>query len=155
MGNQELGRVSSIYPQAISSPQIGTDEAQWRAIRRVNAQVNGEVRQLSDMESSGVDELWQRPTGGKFPTGDCEDIAIEKRVRLLSAGIPAARMFYAIVYHHKIGLHTILIVRMDEGDFILDSRTPLIRRWSDAPYSWIRQQSPDNPVLWYGISMDY
>ncbi|HEX7852802.1 MAG TPA: transglutaminase-like cysteine peptidase [Sphingobium sp.] len=119
----------------------------WSLVMRVNRSVNDRVWQVEDPLVSGVPEFWQRPTG-KQPKGDCEDIAIEKRVQLLARGFPAEEMFYAVVYRAGLGLHTVLIVRLAAGDYVLDSATPYVRLWSDTHYSWLRQQSPTDPLQW-------
>lgn len=122
-----------------------------RLIRKVNSSVNAHVVQVSDLYSAGVAERWQRPTTGRYMMGDCEDIAIEKRVQLLAAGVPADRLFFAVVYRAGFGLHTILIARLQDGDHVLDSATSRILKWSDVNYVWLRQQSVDDPLRWSSI----
>lgn len=116
-------------------------------IQRVDRQTNRAVVQVSDLALTGQDEYWERPDP-RHPAGDCEDIAIEKRERLLAAGFPPSRMFFAVAFHNSFGLHTVLIVRMDDGDYVLDSLTSRVVRWSQSHYSWLRVQSATNPLLW-------
>jgi len=125
-------------------------DALFRMLKQVNARVNREVYPVTDARAHGVGEYWDRPRG-RYPVGDCEDYAIEKRVRLMEEGFPAARLFYAVVYHPVQGLHTVLIARLSDGDFILDNLTPHILPWSQARFSWLRQQVPGQPDHWVRI----
>lgn len=116
-------------------------------LKAVNKDVNRHVTQKTDFASMGVGEYWRRLSVAQ-PIGDCEDIAIEKRIRLMEAGFPAERLFYGVAYVRNIGLHTVLIARLDEGDFVLDSLTPRIERWHDTHYVWLRKQVPGSPLQW-------
>lgn len=120
-------------------------------VKRINSKVNRIVVQVPDTVTAGVDEYWQRPTPGPILMGDCEDIAIEKRMRLIEAGFPPERLFYAVAYVRGYGLHTVLVVRLDAGDYVLDSLSPHLLAWSKVHYSWLRQQVPGDPLLWRRI----
>ena len=115
----------------------------------VNRQVNGRVRQVSDRQLYGVEEFWTRSTTGTNARGDCEDLALEKRFKLVEAGFDPERLFFAVVYNRGVGLHTVLVARLDDGDFVLDSRTPYVNRWYETPYSWVSIQSANRPGLWF------
>lgn len=117
-------------------------------IKSVNKAVNRAVVQVSDMDHMGVGEHWDRLSGDPRPVGDCEDIAIEKRARLEQAGFPARRLFYAVAFVPRFGLHTLLIARLDNGDYVLDSLSPHIVRWDQVRYVWLRQQMPGSPLDW-------
>lgn len=155
-----LEATGAVALQAASAPARTGRSATWLApkqtddlrslITAVNKQVNRHVTQISDMASMGVGEYWRRlpsPT----PVGDCEDIAIEKRIRLTEAGFPTERLFYGVAFVRNIGLHTVLIARMDDGDYVLDSLTPRIVRWENAHYVWLRKQVPGSPLQWERI----
>lgn len=118
-------------------------------LRRVNHFVNGRVRQRHDREVYGVGELWRRSGVGTGAVGDCEDIAIEKRLELIAAGFPADRLAFAIVYRRDIGLHTVLVARTERADMVLDSLTPYLLKWTDAGYSWISFQSMQDAGRWF------
>jgi len=115
----------------------------------VNRQVNGRVQQVSDRQLYGVDEFWSRSTTETNARGDCEDLALEKRFKLVEAGFDPERLFFAVVYNRGVGLHTVLVARLEEGDFVLDSRTPYVNRWYETPYSWVSIQSATRPDLWF------
>ena len=121
-------------------------------LRRVNDRVNARVHQQSDLATYGVPELW-RPSGDRAKSaGDCEDLALEKRVELIAADFPPERLFLAVVYRSDIGLHTVLVARLDEGDVVLDSRVGFIERWSRAGYSWLSAEAPGEPMVWRAVA---
>jgi predicted transglutaminase-like cysteine proteinase len=119
-----------------------------RMLETVDRYVNGNVRQATDMEIYGVEEYWTRSGTGPGARGDCEDLAIEKRMELIDQGYPASDLFYAVAYRTDIGLHAVLIAHTELGDLVLDSRSPYVVLWNHAPYTWIKRQSADNPSLW-------
>lgn len=139
--------VMAIAPAAMAN--AGTEAATGMALlKKVNSEVNRSVVQVYDSVSAGRDEYWQRPTRGGSLYGDCEDIAIEKRMRLVEAGYPADKMFFAVAYLPRYGLHVLLIARLADGDYVMDSLSPHILRWSDIRYNWLRLQSTDDPMKW-------
>ena len=140
--------LDTVEPPSRPGGRIENNKALWSLARRVNRRVNDNVIQRSDSDNFGVDELWRRAGAGRNATGDCEDIAIEKRVELIQAGFPRDRLFLATVFESRIGLHTVLIVRLMDGDYVLDSRRGDIVPWQRAHYSWLRLQALDNPVQW-------
>ena len=48
--------------------------------------------------------------------------------------------------------HLVVVVRTNEGDFVLDNLNTKIRRWNQTPYRWVRIQSPNHPMLWSTIA---
>lgn len=135
-------------PAATADAGAASNKAWFEQAKLVNSAVNRTIHQVSDRALRGVDEYWARPQGA----GDCEDLAIEKRVRLLEAGFPAERTFYAVSFLPGYGLHTVLIVRLDDGDYVLDSLSPRVMRWSKTHYVWLRQQEPGQPLVWRRVS---
>ena len=126
-------------------------ETMGKMLRTVNRDVNRVVVQISDLANNGREEIWQRPQGRHRLAGDCEDIAIEKRVRLVEAGFDPSRLFFATVYSHRYGLHTILVARLPDGDWVLDSLTSRFLRWDRTSYSWLRQEVAGQPGKWETI----
>jgi predicted transglutaminase-like cysteine proteinase len=134
----------------ILSPTILPDGFDaMKMLKTVHRQVNGQVRQRTDMQIFGKAELWQRSGMGKTARGDCEDLAIEKRLRLMASGFPADRMFFAVVYHQTLGLHVVLMARLDDGDYALDSRSPYVQPWRALPYSVVSIQDATDPARWF------
>jgi predicted transglutaminase-like cysteine proteinase len=148
-----IGPVSAVpgYSSAPSEPAPEGEmksRQQKKMIELMNAVVNHDVAQISDLDNYGVEERWQRPVAGRNPAGDCEDLAIEKRMRLIDAGFPSDRLFLAVAYRSRFGLHTVLVARLDEGDYVLDSLTRRVLPWSQVHYVWLRQQTIGNPRVW-------
>jgi predicted transglutaminase-like cysteine proteinase len=138
---------NALYPEPNVSK--GKSNDRLAEVVAVNRQVNGRVQQVSDKQLYGVDEFWTRSTTGTNARGDCEDLALEKRFKLVEAGFDPDRLFFAVVYNRGLGLHTVLVARLEDGDFVLDSRTPYVDRWYETSYSWVSIQSTKNPGLWF------
>jgi predicted transglutaminase-like cysteine proteinase len=124
------------------------DKTRLRLLKRIDGMVNARVRQQSDMLSYGVGELWRPSGSGRNAVGDCEDLAIEKRLELIDAGFPPERLFFAVVYQSGIGLHTVLVARLDGGDMVLDSRSSFVEPWQDTRYQWLIAEHPGMPTRW-------
>lgn len=139
---------SRSYEPAAAMPRL--EESQLaHEVKRINTQVNRAVIQMADRNAIGIDEYWMRLAASAHPVGDCEDIAIEKRILLMEAGFPADRLFYGVAYVRTQGLHTVLIARLADGDYVLDSLSPHIVRWQAVTsYTWLRHQTPGKPLQW-------
>ncbi|MCB2129397.1 MAG: transglutaminase-like cysteine peptidase [Rhodobacteraceae bacterium] len=115
---------------------------------RINRAVNETVHQLSDYAQYGRNEYWELPTQRG---GDCEDLALLKKFRLISAGVPADRLLMATVLDRQQRPHAVLVVRSQDGDFVLDSAGDRILNWRDTGYSFLRMQRPDAPSRWNAV----
>jgi predicted transglutaminase-like cysteine proteinase len=116
--------------------------------RRVNAIVNGSVAEAEDDAQYGTDELWALPTARG---GDCEDFALMKKHELILRGVPAGRLLIATVLDHDRQPHAVLVVRAEEGDYVLDNLTDRVVRWDRTGYSFIRIQDPRAPSRWAAV----
>lgn len=120
-----------------------------RRLNRINRQVNRSVLQQYDAVIGTNADQWGRPTIiQNRMIGDCEDIALEKLSLLRAEGMAEERMRLAVVYSRQLGLHTVLVVRVNGEDRVLDSRTNRIVRWNRAGYSWLRIQSEADHREW-------
>lgn len=117
-----------------------------KLLRQVNSAVNRFTVKVADSTAGSGDD-WRRANG----KGDCEDMAIEKRMRLVEAGFDPSRLFFAVAYRRGFGLHTLLIARLADGDRVLDSLSPHVLRWADVRYSWLRRQTTGNPLAWVRV----
>lgn len=142
--DQILCQIGTVSTRAIAHADAGSAAL----LKAINQQVNRSVVQVRDSDAMGVGEYWNRLSSDPRPVGDCEDIAIEKRIRLEQAGFPADRMFYAVAFVPRYGLHTVLVARLDDGDYVLDSMDPYIQRWDKVKYVWLRRQLPGQPLVW-------
>ena len=117
----------------------------WTAIVRLNREVNASVEQVEDIDHFGVLEKWAYPVDGK---GDCEDIVLEKRRRLMQLGIPRETLLITVVRDEQGDGHAILTLRTDRGDYVLDNKTSKIKPWTDTPYGFVKRQSQQHPDIW-------
>lgn len=113
-------------------------------IRETNVTVNREIQFMLDISQYNVEEYWALPISGY---GDCEDLALEKRSRLVKAGVASGALRLAIVFHRRfLNSHCILTVETSEGTYILDSYADDVSRWDQAPYNFEARERTDG--LW-------
>ena len=116
----------------------------WRELTRVNAAVNA-LPEISDEENYGVGDVWSYPDARG---GDCEDMAMEKRRRLIEAGWPSDVLLIATAMTTDGKGHAVLIAAVRQGDLVLDNLDEAIRLWSETPYRWRKRQSRQRPIVW-------
>ncbi|WP_210328514.1 transglutaminase-like cysteine peptidase [Mesorhizobium amorphae] len=115
-------------------------------LKQVNRSVNSRITELSDRVAVGKDDDWRLPT----VSGDCEDIAILKKLELMRRGWPASALLLTVASYAGDG-HTVLTVRTSEGDLVLDNLTNSVRDWSSTPYSYFARQAQGNGKRWERI----
>jgi predicted transglutaminase-like cysteine proteinase len=130
---------------AASATALRVDAKIWTMIVRINREVNASIEQIEDIDHFGVLEKWTYPDNGK---GDCEDIVLEKRRRLMHAGIPRETLLITVVRDEQGDGHAVLTLRTDRGDYVLDNKTSKIKPWQDTPYSFVKRQSQQHPDIW-------
>lgn len=126
--------------------QVALTPAHKAELEAVNRSVNGRIKERSDLATTGSDDDWRVPT----KEGDCEDIAILKKSELLKRGWPASALLLTVATLGGEG-HTVLTVRTDKGDLILDNRTGAIRDWSRTSYRYFARQSQSENGKWMRI----
>jgi len=119
---------------------IGLTPDLWRALASVNEQVNAAIKPLSDQEHWGVVDRWDYPDDGY---GDCEDIQLLKRKRLIEAGLPRRALRMTVVLDEVRAGHAVLMVRTDRGDFILDNQRRAVLAWTDTGYEFIKREGAE------------
>lgn len=127
-------------------------QARWRELVLINRVINRAIRPASDQVQYGVVEHWETPIleavqGAAAPRGDCEDYALEKRARLLAAGWSEQAVALAIA-RLPSGLHTVLIVQTDLGDFILDNLHATPQPVAGLDYVWVSRQAGPALTHW-------
>jgi predicted transglutaminase-like cysteine proteinase len=115
-------------------------------LKAVNSSVNRQIKELSDIQTSGEVDFWSLPS----THGDCEDFAILKKSELLKRGWPASVLLLTVARFGGEG-HTVLTVRTSKGDKVLDNRTSTIRDWSNTPYQYFARQSQSAGGKWERI----
>ena len=127
-------------------PVVVLDAVHWTQLEQVQLQTNHAVRYESDMELFGVPEWWEPAAGA----GDCEDIALTKRRRLLDMGWPAESLRIAVLADGHGGLHAVLTVdvqsqRGKPGTYVLDSHFAHVEPWrtlNQYGYWWLARSRP-------------
>lgn len=119
----------------------------WDDLKRVNRSVNASIVPEPNTEGLAGEKWIINPSHG-----DCNDYAVSKRFELLKRGWPARALLLSEVVTAWGEHHLILVVRTTVGDLVLDNLTPQIRPWADAPYRWVRMQTPKNPNYWASLS---
>jgi predicted transglutaminase-like cysteine proteinase len=107
-------------------------------MQRVTAAVNGSIRYRSDKT-----EEWRV----NVSAGDCEDFAMTKRSRLMRMGYPASSLRLAVGHTAKGEYHAVLVVKTDEGAFVLDNLTDQVLPVSKAKIRISKMASAD-PRVW-------
>ena len=129
----------------VEATALRVDRQIWTMITRINREVNASIEQVEDIDHFGVLEKWAYPVDGR---GDCEDIVLEKRRRLIQAGIPRGTLLITVVRDEQGDGHAILTLRTDRGDYVLDNKTSRIRPWQDTGYVFVKRQSQQHPDIW-------
>jgi predicted transglutaminase-like cysteine proteinase len=124
--------------------------ASLRELNHVNRFVNAKIVPVSNLEHWGtMVDHWDYPTDGK---GDCKIYALYKRKLLLQRGYPRQALLMTIVHDLNGEGHTILTVKTDHGDFILDNLTDKIVGWDETGYRFVKRQSQEDPNIWVGLN---
>jgi predicted transglutaminase-like cysteine proteinase len=124
-----------------------TPDAQ-RELERVNRYVNERVKPLTDLEQYGVIEKWTYPESGY---GDCEDYVLLKRRMLMQLGWPRSALLITVVRDRKGDGHSVLTVRTNRGEYILDNQVEMILPWADTGYQFTKRQSQSDPNIWVSL----
>jgi predicted transglutaminase-like cysteine proteinase len=132
----------------VFADRIQLTDAKFRAIEDVNREVNTDVQPETDLEHYGKAEWWAYPDDKK---GDCEDYVLEKRRDLIQRGFPESALLITVVRDENNEGHAVLTVRTDQGDFVLDNKRREVMLWADTRYTFIKQQSERNPLVWTSL----
>jgi predicted transglutaminase-like cysteine proteinase len=127
--------------------RIQLTSAKRRLLEQVNRYVNKTVAPVTDLDLYGKVEFWTYPKG----RGDCEDYVLLKRRMLIERGWPESTLLITVVRDENNEGHAVLTARTDIGDLVLDNKHAEIVRWSDTPYTFIKQQSERNPLVWTSL----
>ena len=122
--------------------------AAYRELERVNRHVNERVKPLTDVEQYGVIEKWTYPESGY---GDCEDYVLLKRRMLMQIGWPREALLITVVRDKKGDGHSVLTVRTNKGEMILDNQVEQILPWAETGYRYTKRQSQSDQNLWVSL----
>lgn len=132
----------------VAPRDIVLNRAAMRIIRRVNRTVNRSIQPLADKEHFDAIDQWDYPADGK---GDCEDYALQKRRLLIEEGFPAEALLMTVVKEANGDGHSVLTVKTDRGEYVLDNLTDRVKSWDATPYRFVKRQSQENPNSWVSI----
>jgi predicted transglutaminase-like cysteine proteinase len=135
--------------EALAPVDIALTQKTMRVLKRINSAVNAAIEPVSNLEHWGTMlDHWDYPTDGK---GDCKIYALQKRKLLLDMGFPRQALLMTIVRDQEDNGHTILTVRTDKGDFILDNMVEAILPWDETGYRFVKRQSQSDPNVWVSV----
>jgi predicted transglutaminase-like cysteine proteinase len=121
----------------------------WALLNQINRYGNATILPISNFQHWGtLLDHWDYPMDGK---GDCKVYALLKRKLLLDAGLPRQALLMTIVRDLNNEGHTILTVRTDRGDFILDNLSDDVRAWDSTGYLYVKRQAQTDPNLWLDL----
>lgn len=135
-----------------SGPRVSSlplTERRLAELDAVNRHINRTVREVTDLELYGREDVWAYPVNGM---GDCEDFALAKRRDLIAQGWPSSVLLVTVVRDRRGDGHAVLTVVTDSGDLILDNRSDRIRLWRDTPYTYYQRQSAGDPRKWVRVA---
>lgn len=138
-------------PEGAARPADIDDDQALKLLQAVNSEVNGQMARNRSLLVNPEDDWAPAKRTSVGLVGDCKSFAAEKRQRLLADGFPADRLFYAVVFREGLGLHALLMVRLNRGDYALDSRQPWVTPWYQAPYVYVQRQTPGDPMRWTNL----
>ena len=109
----------------------------WETLVRINRQVNITIKPVTDLEHWGVEDHWGLAEDGY---GDCEDYQLVKRSRLIAAGFPRRALRMTAVIDGNGEPHAVMMVRTDQGDFILDNKRDAVLPWRRTGYTYLQRE---------------
>lgn len=117
--------------------------------KKINRKVNQRIRPVDDFAQYRMKDYWTLPAKNR---GDCEDFALLKKYELIRLGVSPDRLLIATVVGKRTGAHAVLVLRLDGGDYVLDSLTNSIKPWYRTDYTFLRVQNPDAPKTWMSVA---
>lgn len=127
-------------------PAVVLDHQHWAQLEQVQIEVNRAVVFAPDAQVWGRDEYWE-PAG---KSGDCEDIALTKRQKLIGLGWPADALRMAVLLDEHGRLHAVLTVDVttpkgEPATYAMDNRLTHVEPWrrlNEVGYRWIEREKP-------------
>jgi hypothetical protein len=127
------------------------DQAHWAQLEQVQSHVNNTVRYMENGRQFGMADIWEVADR----EGDCKDIALAKRKRLMELGWPPESLRMALAYTETGEMHAVLTVDVStqegrRGTYVLDNRFAHVEPWqvmSQFGYRWVERAGP-SPYAW-------
>lgn len=124
-----LGVVAGLIVMPVASVQAKPGRSfiltadRMSQMQQINSHVNSTIREVSDLEQYGRDDVWALPISGK---GDCEDFAMLKRKLLIERGWPSSALSITVGATAQGEAHAVLVVSTAQGQYVLDNLTSSI-----------------------------
>jgi predicted transglutaminase-like cysteine proteinase len=134
-------------PSSRFADRVQLSAVRSRELDEVNKSVNEAVAPITDLDLYGQVEVWTYPV----KEGDCEDYVLLKRRILIERGWPESTLLITVVRDENNEGHAVLTVRTDRGDLVLDNKRHDVMAWADTPYTFVKQQSARNPLVWTSL----
>lgn len=135
-----------------SSPATTIPTDQRDHVADINGDVNWRIRPLfgADLYASALGP-W-RVIEADGDSGVCKDYAVTKLHDLRAAGFPVGAMSLLYVHIDRADArlnHLVLVVRFDDGDYVLDNLTNVMWRVEERDdYRMISRTAWGNPNVW-------
>ena len=134
-------------------PVVIIDQAHWAQLEQVQRHVNNTVRYIENIRQFGSADVWEIADR----EGDCKDIALAKRKRLLELGWPPESLRMALAYTETGEMHAVLTVDVTttegrRGTYVLDNRFAQVEPWqvmSEYGYRWVERAGPNHNAWTY------
>lgn len=124
--------------------EVDLTPERYEELSRVHRDVNRSIKYVSDRSLYGRSDYWTLPDG----RGDCEDIALEKRRRLIALGWPRHALLLTVAKLPDGTGHLVLTVTTKQGDYVLDNLQQTVRPWTRLNYRWLTRQSRWRETRW-------
>ncbi len=128
-----------------SKGRITAGKTMLSMAKSVNAQFNRSIAPQTDQQAYGRREYWTLPDRG---VGDCEDYALAKQKALIEQGVPPNRLYLATVVGSPQDPHTVLVMRTDGGDYVLDNLSSRVKPWQATRYTFMKMQNSRDRRRW-------
>lgn len=126
------------YCKGSGASEVRMSADLMRALNGINSRVNRSIRPRHDKG-----DTWSI----NVRYGDCEDYVLTKRAELIKLGLPSAALRIATARTRSGEGHAVLVVRTNEGDYVLDNRTRSVKEWHRTGLNWIAM-SDSSPRKW-------
>lgn len=134
-------------------PVVIVDQAHWAQLEQVQRHVNNSVRYIENIRQFGSADVWEIADR----EGDCKDIALAKRKRLLELGWPPESLRMALAYTETGEMHAVLTVDVttvegQRGTYVLDNRFAEVEPWQVMTrygYRWLERAGPSQYAWTY------
>ena len=136
-------------PDLAPGDVVTLDEDRWAEVERIHS----ELAAIKQTDESRMDDHWVVARA----SGDCEDIALAGREKLIGAGFPRRAVRLATALTENGDRHVVVtldgVSREKRDTWVLDSRSARVTSWrtlENGGYRFLTRQAPSGP---YWVSL--